>query len=260
MKNGILFVLLILAMTSAGVAQQSSNANPNSVSAADGHSRDPRFEIDVEAGIGFPRLTRGPLSLSVPLSLNPPAETYRTIKKYQNYSLDFEYLIYAGISVGVGYEFMTTEANGVLYSYKRYYDRPFEVNVRNHGVFLLIDKRWKLIKKPLGIDLHARVKTGEYFSYFKFTSPQWNYTAGFPSYDLGPAPEIRQSWDHRKWGTEGTVGLSWVANRHLAVGVNGGYRWLKINDYDVSLISYGYGSGLADFSGPIVRFRLSTRF
>ncbi len=268
MKNiVILFAVLIFITTSVRAAQPSSNTNPDgttengSVSAADSHSKDPRFEINVEAGIGFPKMTNGPRSLIVPFSYPPAApETFRTIKNYQNYSLDLTYLLFAGISAGAGYEFLKTEANGVLYSYKQYFDRPFEVKLPTHGVFFLVDKRWKLMKKPLRIEVHSRIKTGEYFSYFKFTSPQWNYTAGFPSYYPGPAPEIRQSWNHRKWGTEATVGFSWAANRHFVFGVDGEYRWLKINDYDVSVIQYGYSSGLADFSGPIVRLHLSPRF
>lgn len=115
--------------------------------------------------------------------------------------------------------------------------------------------------KKSRMELHTTVKTGKYFSYYKFTSPQWNYNLGFPQpYDPGPAPEIRQSWNHSKWGTEATVGISWLANRHLALGVDGGYRWLKVNDYDVSAVQYGYSSGEADFTGPTLRIRLSTRF
>lgn len=132
MKNvGILFLSLISLTTSILAAQSSLNTDSeptpekNVVSAADTqvHSRDPRFAVNVEGGIGFPKMTIG--SLKTPLSIGPPFETFRDIKDYyENYCLDFEYLLAAGISAGVGYEFLTTEAKGTLYSYKMYIDGP----------------------------------------------------------------------------------------------------------------------------------------
>lgn len=158
LRNAATSLLFILAMGPVLFAESS----------ADNPQRAPRFALNVEAGIGYPEMPslRYPFD---PLALSPHLvpQYLMESQSFQNYSLDVEYLIRAGIGVGLGYEFLNYKEAGQLWI------RTVDLKVPTHGIFAVVDKRWRVLRNPFKLELHCQVKTGQYLSFYKHSEPEW---------------------------------------------------------------------------------------
>ncbi len=216
-------------------------------SSADESKPTPRFALKAAAGIGFPHMTK-PMG---PIPGYWPAQAVGIDDYYQNYSGSLSYLIRSGVSVGLGYEFLRARGQGVNVGYRALSIDPFVMDFQTHGAFALVNKSWQVLRKPLAVEVYAAVQGGRYWS-------SHNYTfAKYLDYILvGYAvtvPETRRSWLDGSWGIEPIGGFSWLASRHLAVGIDGGYRWLQFQPSSSPVPK-------TDFTGPTLRLHLTTRF
>ena len=236
MRNAGIAALLLFILTMPPVLFAESSA--------ENLQRAPRFALNFGVGIGIPNMGR-------PMPFNQVGIN----RYYGEYSGNFECLVRPlRLSIGMGYEFLNPKGEGNE-SQPHAGPRPFFIGFPTHGVFALVDKRWQVLKNPLALEVHGTIKGGHYWSSHNYTYPEWTFTniVGVQ----GTLPETQTSFHDSRWGTELVGGISWLPTKHFAFGIDGGYRWLKF--HVVELAATGV-SNETDYSGPTMRFRVSTRF
>lgn len=199
----------------------------------------PRLALNLSAGAGFPKMNR--LNDYSSWINRTSAGSVDDVEYYAIYRVGLEYFLRPGLSLGVAYEFLDAETDGTTYFMGA--GRHFEIDLETRGVVGFIRKSIYPLGARIPVAISGTASAGYYWSSYVETEPGY-----------------RASGDDGAWGAEAALGLWWSPCRHVAVGVEAGYRWLKFDGYGVNWVSPGTPNVEADYTGPTMRAVVSARF
>ena len=198
-----------------------------------------RLALNLSVGAGFPNMHRiNDYSAWINRAWRG---TVDDIDVYTTYRVGLEYFLLPDLSLGVAGEFLDAQTDGTTHVMGA--ARSFEMDLETYGVVGFVRKSIQPLGDRLPVTLTGTVNVGYYWSSYVETE------SGY-----------RASGDDDAWGAEVAIGLWWVPARHLAVGIEAGYRWLDFDGYGVNWVSPGSPKVEADYTGPTARLMVTAHF